>query len=174
MEKQSINSFSEHRLVASESSSARDFDFHVGSWKISNRLLKPRLSNSSDWIEFESTCQTRKILSGYGNINEYRFQKNALPFEEGIVLRFFNPQTRLWSINWADSNSARLDVPVIGFFEGRVGTFFSNDTFGDAPFIVRAVYDASAPDAFVWSQAFSADDGKTFETNWIMTGRRQG
>jgi len=96
-----------------------------------------------------------------------------MPFDEGLVLRLFNPRTKLWVINWADSNSVVLDVPVIGSFEGKVGTFFSNDTFDGAPIIVRAIYDATEPDVVVWSQAFSPDKGETFETNWIMTARRE-
>lgn len=160
-------------LTHSTVSSPNDFDFHIGDWNIHNRLLKARLSNSDEWIEFESTCRTRKILNGFGNINEYRFRKNALPFDEGIVLRLFNPKTKLWTINWADSKSVELDVPVIGSFEGKIGTFFSNDTVGGKPIIVCAVYDGSVPEAFVWTQAFSDDKGKTFETNWVMTGRRQ-
>jgi hypothetical protein len=161
------------QIAATKHSSETDFDFHVGSWTIHNRALRTRLIDSDDWFEFESTCETRKILSGFGNVNQYRFEKNAMPFNEGFVLRLFNPQARLWTINWADSKSVVLDVPVTGAFEGKVGTFFANDTFEDAPLIVRAVYDASEPDTVVWSQAFSQDDGKSFETNWIMTARRQ-
>ena len=161
------------RIAATKDSSQTDFDFHVGSWTIRNRALRTRLKDSDDWFEFESTCETRKILNGFGNFNQYRFEKNAMPFDEGLVLRLFNPRTRLWTINWADSKSVVLDVPVIGSFEDKIGTFFSNDTVQDRPIIVRAVYDATEPDAVVWSQGFSQDKGKTFETNWIMTARRQ-
>lgn len=160
-------------IAATNNSSPTDFDFHVGGWTIHNKALKTRLKNSDEWFEFESTCETHKILNGFGNVNQYRFEKNAMPFDEGLVLRLFNPQTRLWTINWADSKSVALDVPVVGSFEGKVGTFFSHDSFEDAPIIVRAVYDATEPNAVVWSQAFSPDKGKTFETNWVMTARRQ-
>lgn len=160
-------------IVASKNSSQIDFDFHVGKWTIHNKALKTRLKDSDEWFEFESTCETHKILNGFGNVNQYRFEKNAMPFDEGLVLRLFNPRTKLWVINWADSNSVVLDVPVIGSFEGKVGTFFSNDIFDDAPIIVCAIYDATEPDVVVWSQAFSPDKGETFETNWIMTARRE-
>lgn len=160
-------------IVASKNSSQIDFDFHVGKWTIHNKALKTRLKNSDEWFEFESICETHKILNGFGNVNQYRFEKYAMPFDEGFILRLFNPRTKLWAINWADSNSVVLDVPVIGSFEGKVGTFFSNDIFDDAPIFVRAIYDATEPDVVVWSQAFSPDKGETFETNWIMTARRE-
>ena len=161
------------QVAASRNSSQTDFDFNVGKWTIHNQALKTRLKNSEEWFEFESTCETHKILNGFGNVNQYRFEKNAMPFDEGLVLRLFNPRTRLWTINWADSKTVALDIPVVGSFEGKVGMFFSNDTFEDAPIIVRAVYDATEPDIVIWKQAFSPDKGGTFETNWIMIARRQ-
>lgn len=173
MNQSSSNPIDASHIVATKNSSQTDFDFHVGKWAIHNKALKTRLKNSDEWFEFESTCQTHKILNGFGNVNQYCFEKNAMPFDEGLVLRLFNPRTRLWTINWADSNSVALDVPVVGSFESKVGTFFSNDIFEDAPIIVRAIYDASEPDVVIWSQAFSPDEGRTFETNWIMTARRR-
>lgn len=172
--KQNLSELEEDsHIVASKNSSQTDFDFHFGKWKIHNKALKTRLKNSDEWFEFESTCETHMILNGFGNVNQYRFETNAMPFDEGFVLRLFNPRTKLWTINWADSNSVVLDVPVIGSFEGKVGTFFSNDIFDDAPIFVRAIYDATEPDVVVWSQAFSPNKGETFETNWIMTARRE-
>jgi len=96
-----------------------------------------------------------------------------MPFDEGLALRLFNLRTKLCAINWADSNSVVLDVPVVGSFEGKVGTFFSSDIHDDSAIIVRAIYDATKPDVVVWTQAFSQDNGETFETNWIMTARRR-
>lgn len=160
-------------IIATKNSSHTDFDFHVGHWTIHSKALKTRLKNSDEWFEFESSCETYKILNGFGKVNQYRFKKNAMSFDEGLILRLFNPRTKLWTINWADKNSVVLDVLVIGSFEGQVGTFFSHDTSEDAPIIVRAVYDATEPDVVVWSQAFSPDKGETFETNWIMTAGRQ-
>jgi hypothetical protein len=159
--------------AATKKSSHIDFDFHVGNWAIHNQALRTKLKGADDWFEFESACETYKILNGFGNVNRYRFEKNALPFDEGFVLRLFNPRARLWTINWADSNSVALDIPAVGSFDGKVGTFFSHDTFAGAPIVVRAVYDATEPDVVVWNQAFSPDEGKTFETNWIMTAWRQ-
>src|SRR5215204_1430430 len=98
-------------IAPSKNSSHSDFDFHIGSWKIHNKKLKTILKNSDEWMEFESTCETDKILNGLGNLNQYRFQGNLLRFNDGIVLRLFNPKTRLWTIHWVESNSVVLDVP---------------------------------------------------------------
>ncbi len=42
-----------------------------------------------------------------------------------LTLRLFNPQTKLWSIYWADSNTGVLDKPVVGSFSNKVGHFYS-------------------------------------------------
>jgi hypothetical protein len=164
---------SDLNIKPSSTSSEHDFDFHVGRWKIHNTKLKTILNDSDDWIEFESSCETFKNLNGFGNINLYRFRKQGVRFEEGLVMRLFNPKTRLWTIYWAESNSVALDVPIIGSFAEKFGTFFANDIFNGEPIIVRCIYDGTVPNTVFWSQAFSFNKGETFEINWTMTGRRQ-
>ncbi|HET9431919.1 MAG TPA: hypothetical protein VFO70_12120, partial [Chitinophagaceae bacterium] len=87
---------------------------------------------------------------------------------EGIALRLFNPATRLWSIYWADSRSATLDTPMVGSFQDNIGYFYARDLFQGKPILVKFKWDATNPGRSVWSQAFSADNGKTWEWNWHM------
>ena len=47
-----------------------DFDFFMGLWKCRHRYLVKRLSDCHDWIEFEGSCAARKILDGFGNMDE--------------------------------------------------------------------------------------------------------
>jgi len=93
----------------------------VGKWEIHNKKLKSRLSNCTEWTEFEALAECHKILKGFGNIDSYRTLFDNVPFE-AMSLRLFNPKTRLWSIYWADSNVVVLDVPVVGSFDGKIGT----------------------------------------------------
>src|SRR6516165_3633563 len=51
-------------LTASATSSANDFDFLVGKWKMHNRHLDRRLENCKDWTEFDSSDENTKILGG--------------------------------------------------------------------------------------------------------------
>ena len=85
-----------------EDDGRRDFDFLFGNWNIINRRLVERLSGSDEWIEFGATLEIRPILNGLGNMDCYRAIVGDKPFE-GMSLRLFNPETRLWSIYWADS-----------------------------------------------------------------------
>ena len=73
-----------------------------------------------------------------------------------------------WSIWWLDARApGTLDVPVVGRFEGNTGLFLAEDVIGGQPVKVRFTWLAHAEHPR-WEQAFSADDGHTWETNWTM------
>jgi hypothetical protein len=154
-------------IHAAAGSSRHDFDFFKGNWRIRNKKLKSRLNNCTDWIEFEATGKMEIILLGMGNTDNFFATLDGKPFE-GRTLRLFNPQTRLWSIYWADSNHGILDTPVKGSFENNTGQFYAADFFDGQPILVKFQWDKTDPDHPVWSQAFSADEGKTWEWNWFM------
>ena len=158
-------------ITPSKTSSQNDFDFLVGDWSIHNRKLKTRLNNCSEWTEFEAHGTMRKILHGLGNTDSFNANFDEKPFE-GMTLRLFNPATKLWSIYWADSNVGVLDPPVLGSFEQNIGTFFTKDVFNGMDIMVKFQWDKTDPDHPIWSQAFSADQGKTWEWNWYMNHNR--
>jgi len=161
----------ELEIVPSATSSQSDFDFLVGKWKLKDKKLKSRLTNNSEWIEFESTVEMTKLLNGIGNLDVYRTNVGGKPFE-GVALRLFNPKTKLWSIYWADSNIGVMDPPVVGSFEGNIGKFYCTDKFKGIDIIVLFHWDKTDPDSPVWSQAFSTDNGKTWEWNATNTSQR--
>lgn len=155
-------------------SAPTDFDFVIGDWNVTHRRLKERLAGCDDWIEFGGAMSTHRILGGFGNLED-----NVLHFPEGdvraVALRSYDPQAGTWSIWWLDGRfPGRLDVPVVGRFEDGVGTFYAHDTFGDIPITVRFTWRRIDADTLHWNQAFSPDDGQTWETNWTMDFRRRG
>ncbi|SEW36930.1 hypothetical protein SAMN05428988_4576 [Chitinophaga sp. YR573] len=154
-------------ISPSLTSSQNDFDFYIGRWKLKNKKLKERLNNCNEWIEFESTQECYKILNGLGNIDKFLAEFDGVPFE-GMTVRLFNPNTKLWSIYWADSNQGKLDPPVVGSFDNNIGLFHTKDTFKGKEIIVVFKWDKTDPDNPIWSQAFSADNGETWEWNWYM------
>jgi hypothetical protein len=154
-------------IVASPTSSKHDFDFFEGKWNLHNRKLKTRLNNCAEWTEFESTQEMYRVLNGIGNIDNFIATFDGVPFE-GMSIRLFNPKTRLWSIYWADSNEGRLDPPVVGSFDNGIAHFFTKDIFNGIPIVVVFRWDCRDLEKPIWSQAFSMDDGKTWEWNWYM------
>jgi hypothetical protein len=148
-------------------STARDFDFWMGSWKVHNRRLRKRLAGSDEWDEFEATSVARPLLDGLGNEDEFRTDNDGGFI--GMSFRFFDPETKQWWIYWADTRrSGKLDPPVIGSFDDDVGVFEGEDTFEGRPILVRFIWSGVTTPTPRWEQAFSEDGGETWETNWIM------
>ncbi len=161
----------------SSTSTKDDFNFLEGEWTMDNRRLKERLNNSTEWVEYRSTSENiGPILNGIGTLDFYRTDFNPVNDTryEGLTLRLFDPATRLWSLYWVDSNLGVLDPPVVGSFEGNVGTFYCKDTFKGKPILVMFLWDKSDPDNPLWAQAFSEDNGKTWEMNLTNVSHRIG
>jgi hypothetical protein len=154
-------------IEPSATSSKHDFDFFEGKWQLHNKKLAARLSQCTEWIEFESTQEMYRILKGIGNIDNFLAEFDGEPFE-GMTVRLFNPKTKLWRIYWADSNTGVLDPPVVGSFDNNIGHFFTKDTFNNKNVMVVFRWDARDRDNPIWSQAMSDDNGKTWEWNWYM------
>ena len=145
-----------------------DFDFMIGSWTVAHRRLNSRLVGCTEWTEFSGLSSTRKILRGFGNVED-----NVLHFPEGSVhaaaVRSFNPSTNTWAIWWLDGRSPHhLDVPVVGQFAQGVGSFYADDVLDGRPIRVRFLWHPNPGTRPRWEQAFSADGGQTWEVNWVM------
>jgi hypothetical protein len=146
---------------------ARDFDFLLGGWRVRNRYLRERLAGSDDWGEFDATSVAQALPGVLGNMDEFRTD-----FEGGFTgmsFRFFDPATGRWAIYWADSRRPGvLDPPVLGAFDGDEGLFEGTDTYAGRPVRVRFKWSRVTTQAPRWEQAFSDDDGATWEPNWVM------
>jgi hypothetical protein len=161
----SLSSDGKLAITASETSSKNDFDYLVGNWNIRNRTLKEQLAGSDEWEEFDATQQFRLILLGLGNFDIFHTELGGKPFE-GLTVRLFDPQTRLWTIYWTDSNAMKLDGGKVGSFDGDIGEFFGREVVAGKDVIVKFHWDKRNPKAPIYSRAFSADAGRTWEWNW--------
>ena len=161
----SVSSDGNLAVTATGTSSIIDFDYLAGAWNIRNRTLKEPLSGSDVWDEFDATQECRPILLGQGNFDIFHTELNGKPFE-GLTVRLFDLQTRLWTIYWADSNAMKLDDGKIGSFDGDEGDFFGRENVAGKDVMVRFHWDKHDPKAPVYSRAFSADRGRTWEWNW--------
>lgn len=159
--------------IALPGSAPTDFDFVIGAWTVKHRRLDERLANCTDWTEFDGEMSTHRILGGFGNLED-----NLLKFPDGefraAALRSFDPATETWSIWWLDGRCpGRLDVPVIGAFKNGIGTFYAEDQFAGAQIRIRFLWYCIDANRLRWEQAFSADRGASWETNWTMDFSRK-
>jgi hypothetical protein len=91
---------------------------------------------------------------------------------EGLSLRLYNPQTRQWSLNYANSGDGTMTPPTIGQFKDGRGEFYAQETLNGRAIFVRFVISDITPTSCRFEQAFSDDGGKTWEVNWIATDTR--
>lgn len=148
-----------------ENSSHRDFDFILGKFKVKSKKLKSGLCGCLEWVEFDFEIEALPALEGRAHFEWCNGVYQGQKFE-AATYRIYNPETRLWSLYWTDSNQCQLDAPQVGSFDGNIGTFFANDTHDGKPVICVFQWDKTDPDAPVWSQALSEDGGKTWEWNY--------
>jgi hypothetical protein len=152
-------------------SGLHDFDFLVGPWRVHHRIK--RSPGAGPWGEFDGICSNRGLTAGRANVEEHRFDKPT-GVTYGIALRSYDPKTAQWAIWWVDSRVPHgpLEPPVIGRFVNGVGTFYSEFEDQGKPMRVRFVWSGITPTSARWEQAYSADGGASWETNWIMEFRR--
>ena len=148
----------------------RDFDFIHGRWQVQNERLVQRLAGSEEWEVFLAKDECRPLLGGLGNLEEFHTAWDS--GYEGLALRLYDLASRQWRIHWSSNRSGTLDPPMCGRFENGVGTFYGHDHHDGQPVRVRFLWEHSSANTAHWQQAFSTDDGASWETNWHMWFRR--
>jgi len=146
----------------------KDFDFNIGTWKTHVSRLQHPLTGSTKWVEYEGTSVVRKVWNGSASLFELEVDGPAGRIE-GVGLRLYNPESRQWSLNWANSSDGIMTLPMIGEFKNGRGEFFNRESFNGRVIFVRNGFSDITLDSSRFEQAFSDDGGKTWETNWVMT-----
>jgi hypothetical protein len=149
----------------------RDFDFDFGNWKTkSSRLLHP-LTGSKDWMQLDGTTVVRRVWDGRANLAEYKADGSAGPIEL-LSLRWFNPTTHEWNIDFATPKVGTLGIPAAGRFKNGRGDFYDYEMIDGRSVLVRFSIWSITADNAQSEQAFSDDGGKTWEVNWINKYQR--
>ena len=122
-------------------------------------------------MEYWGTTEVRKVWNGRANLVELDV-KGPAGHIEALSLRLYNPQSHKWSLNFASSAGGSMSPPTIGAFKDGRGEFYDQETFNGRAILVRFVISDIKPDFCRFEQAFSEDDGKTWEVNWIAIDSR--
>jgi hypothetical protein len=154
--------------AVAERDGQRDFDFNIGTWKTHISRLQRPLTGSTTWVKYEGVSIVRKVWNGRANLLELEADGPAGHIE-GMGLRLYNPQSRQWSLNWANRAGGTMNQPMIGEFKNGRGEFSDQEPFNGRAVYVRNGFSEITPNSCRFEQAFSGDGGKTWETNWVMT-----
>ena len=66
-----------------------------------------------------------------------------------------------------------IGTPVAGEFKDGRGDFIDLEEFNGRQIFVRNDFSKITPDSCYFEQAFSGDNGRTWEANWLMTFKRR-
>jgi len=92
----------------------------------------------------------------------------------GLLEQLYDPVSRQWSLTFANAASGTLNTPAVGAFEHGRGEFYDQEMLDGRAILVRFVISDITNDACHFEQSFSADGGRTWETNWIAVDTRSG
>jgi uncharacterized protein (TIGR02246 family) len=149
----------------------RDFDFEFGAWTAHiSRLVSP-LSGSGEWAEYTGTSVVTPVWNGRANLGELLVDGPAGRIE-GMSLRVFDPASGQWRIHWTNARNGLVGEAMVGGFSGGRGLFYNTEDFGGRPVLVRFVFSDITASSFGLEQAFSIDDGGSWEPNWIARFER--
>lgn len=143
-----------------------DFDFLIGEWKVFNTRLEQWLSNCQHWLEFESR-HIEKHLHWGGTVALHHYLLDNIPFERS-VLRTYSQFLDFWKIDRLDTITKLTMAPLTGTFWSNKGSFIANGRFENKSVLVSVEWTKICTTYACWEQALSTDNGKTWETNWIM------
>lgn len=149
----------------------RDFDLETGLWRTQVRRLAQPLSGSRQWLEYAGTTRVIPVQGGRANLAELAVA-GAAGRIDGVSLRLYEPESGTWRIHYANLRDGALTAPVAGGFVRGRGEFFGEDSFDGRPIRVRFRIHCPQPDRCLFEQAFSADGGRNWETNWLATDTR--
>jgi len=164
--------------AAAQPSGVRDgqkaFDWEIGTWTTKVRVLRNPLSGKpQEWAEYQGTSVVKPLMDGRWNLVELSVAGPSGKIEGGS-LRLYNHKSGQWSLNYASLGNGLLTAPVYGSFDGRgVGKFYGSDTLDGRAILVRFVITPRSANEAEFEQAYSADGGVTWETNWFATDTRR-
>jgi hypothetical protein len=144
-----------------------DWDFLAGSWTVRHKRLAARLAGSKEWHEFDGTLVNWPVMGGAGNVGD-----NVMNLPSGTIrgvgFRAYDPASKKWLSWWLDGRDpTSIGEPMRGGFSGTAGMLEAKDTYDGKPIVVRVTWSHDGRKSARWEQAFSADGGQTWETNWV-------
>jgi len=124
------------------------------------------LTGSTEWKDMDGETIVSPVWGGRGNLAEFKGDGPAGTVEL-LALRLYEPANDQWRIYFSHPNTGTVDVPGIGKLEDGKILFYDQELFQGKAILVRFSIWGITADSAQSEQAFSADNGKSWETNWV-------
>jgi len=156
--------------LAEVPSASTEFDFLIGGWHVTNRRLAAPLTGQDEWYSSTATATSRTQHGGAISIDEMWYPEQGFA---GTSVRLRSADGA-WTIYWVNSSTGQMQAPVTGRWDETGSRFVATgtDKFEGRPVLARYLWHSIGVDRATWEQAFSVQDGATWETNWVMTWDR--
>jgi hypothetical protein len=150
------------------------FNFLLGTWNVHYRRLRHPLAGDHVWYHCNGASVVRSFWGGGGNLEDGDLHCPR-EYIRGMTLRLYDATKRRWMLYWGTQKGGlAAGLPQVGRFDDRgVGNFLAPDTYGGKPIIVRYRWDLRDGNPH-YEEAFSPDNGKTWETMWTSDYTRVG
>jgi hypothetical protein len=149
-----------------------DFDWEIGTWDTQLKRLREPLSGKTDWVEYTGTSVVTAIMGGRANLVELDVHGSAGRIA-GVSLRLYQPASGQWTLHFANLANGLMTDPMQGAFKDGKGTFYGKDTVNGRAVRVRFLVVPMGAGQWRFEQAYSADGGQRWETNWIAIDSRR-
>ncbi|WP_199902735.1 hypothetical protein [Azospirillum sp. B4] len=154
---------------------AGDFDFLAGRWSVLSRRRVNSGAGDGRWEEARASAHGQIMLGGLACLDELELPGPTDKPAAAVTFRLYDPAVRQWTLHRVDSRTGALQAPLTGhftggLFAGRRGEFHGQDQdpLLGHPVAVRVVWSRITATSAHWEQAWSADQGCRWETNWTQ------
>jgi hypothetical protein len=166
----------ENQGPAESRAAGHDFDFSLGKWTTHIRRRLHPLTGSETWVEYNGTSIVQSFWDGRAGLGETEAD-GPEGHLEAFSLRLYEPDARQWALRYAStggttSTASALTLPTVGEFTHGRGEFYDTEEYRGRSILVRNTWSDITANSIRFEQAFSADGGKTWETNWVTVDTR--
>ena len=144
----------------------RDFDWEIGTWDTQLKRLREPLSGKTEWLEYAGTSVVKPVMAGRANLVELDVRGSGGRIV-GVSLRLYQPASGQWTLHFASLANGLMTEPMHGSFKDGKGSFYGQDTVNGRVVLVRFLILPAGARQWRFEQAYSADGGQRWETNWI-------
>ena len=152
---------------------SHDFDFLRGTWRLVHGENVRPLSGFVGQNRMATGRWLARVRGDGITSAEWDAMGPDSARVSGLALMSYDPKAKQWTIR-ESKNGGAAEPPVVGHFEGGIGSFYGLREYAGRTMLVRIMVIVVGLDRARLERAFSTDGGSNWETHLIMHLSRGG